>query len=552
MRRISRLAFGLLLVAAAQALFAADSFLPENSRFTGAEAWVPMRDGKQLAADVYVPKAANGPLPTILIQTPYNKQPMRRFFNGPGDPPNGPLFGSTDYAFVITDWRGRSASADAMTPTAFPGGAEDGYDTIEWVVDQPWSNGKICTWGPSALGRVQYQTASAQHPAHVCAAPSVMPLNLTYDIYFPGGALWEEFVDRLGTLGFDRRAQLIANPVLNDTWRELERTTFLRPAQMQIPMFIYGGWFDIYADSVIETYQAIRSGGGLAAQTGTRLMMGPWIHGSGEPAQGDLVFANAENYGNERALAFFEHHLRGVQNDETNRAAITYYQMGENEWRTTDSWPPSDVKHNDFYLSPDGALRTGPAAGRSKVFVIKADPENPVPTVGGHLLSRENGRGPMDQREKVESREDVIVFSTGVLEEDLAVTGQPLVRLFVSTDGPDTDFTALLTDVYPDGRSIVIAEGIQRLRFREGVDREVMAAPDEVYEIEIELQNTAITFRAGHRARLILASSSSPHWSVNPNDGGALYDGHEGRVATNAIHTGAGSLSRLVLPVVGR
>ena len=114
----------------------------------------------------------------------------------------------------------------------------------------------------------------------------------------------------------------------------------------------------------------------------------------------------------------------------------------------------------------------------------------------------------MDQREKVESREDVIVFSTGVLEEDLAVTGQPLVRLFVSTDGPDTDFTALLTDVYPDGRSIVIAEGIQRLRFREGVDREVMAAPDEVYEIEIELQNTAITFKAGHRARLSLASSS--------------------------------------------
>lgn len=547
----SALLIAVYLVASTGWLRAADNFLPEKSKFTASEARVPLRDGKRLAADVYLPKSAAGALPTILVQTPYTKQASRAAFLDPNSPRKHPLAASSDYAIVITDWRGRGASAEALTPTSVPGGTEDGVDTLEWVVAQAWCDGKVGTWGPSALGRVQYMTARAHHPRHLCAVPFVMPLNLTYDIYFPGGALWEEFVNVLKRLGWDRRAELLANPVYNDTWRELERTVYVKPSEMQIPMLIYGGWYDIYTDSVIETYQAIKAGGGKRAQQHSRLVMGPWIHGGTEPAvQGELVFENAADYGGKRALEFLDYWLRGAKNEESDRPLITYYQMGVNEWRTSASWPPAGARDVAYHLAPDKSLQAAPTPAADGSFSIKADPANPVPTVGGHLLDPSLGRGPMDQSKKVETRDDVVVFSTDVLEQPLAVAGRPRVEVHVATDGPDTDFTALLSDVYPDGRSILIGEGIRRLRFREGRDQEAFAESGKVYKIEIDLPNTAITFNKGHRARLILASSSFPHWAVNPNDGGNLYDGHQGRVANNTIHLGAARDSRLILPVV--
>ena len=176
---------------------AGDSFLPASAPFDATEMRIPMRDGAELAADVYLPRseATAGPWPVVLIQTPYDKSGVRPWFQGEGRWGERSLFTDTAYAFVVTDWRGRSASAAAARPgRVVPGGADDGYDTVEWIATQPWSNGKIGTWGPSALGAAQFRTASARPPHLVCAVPVVMPLNLTYDIYFPGGALWEEFV----------------------------------------------------------------------------------------------------------------------------------------------------------------------------------------------------------------------------------------------------------------------------------------------------------------------------------------------------------------------
>jgi predicted acyl esterase len=295
--------FGLLVGFAAWVASASALELPEKSNFTGSEAWVPLRDGKRLAADVYLPKSAQGPAPTILIQTPYLKSASRGSFADPEGGRNHALAGTRDYAIVITDWRGRGASIEALTPESTPGGTEDGFDTIEWIVAQPWCNGKVGTWGPSALGRVQYMTARGHHPNHVCAVPFVMPLNLNYDCYFPGGALWEEFVGVLRRLGWDRRSWLVENPVNGEFWRELERTTFTQPSEMQIPMLIYGGWFDIYADGVIETFQAIRAEGGEKARSHSRLMMGPRIHAATEPVeQGELAFENAAFYGARRAV----------------------------------------------------------------------------------------------------------------------------------------------------------------------------------------------------------------------------------------------------------
>ena len=549
--RVERVVFLAVCIAIAVShVSAAENFLPEGSRFTGTETTIPMRDGKHLAADVYLPKSATGPVATVLIQTPYNKNGTREGFKVTDGQRSFALYPIRDCAIVITDWRGRAGSTDALTPESVAGGSEDGFDTIEWIIAQPWCNGKIGTWGPSALARVQFMTARAHHPNHVCAVPFVMPLNLDYDIYFPGGALWDEYVRVLTSIGFDRRAWLLANPVYNEVWKEFERTTFVKPSDIQIPMFIQGGWYDSYTDGVLRAYQAIKAGGGERAREHSRLLMGPWTHANENATQGELVFENAAHHGAEQAVDFLEYWLLGEENGEEDRPSVTYYQMGADAWRASETWPPAESRDVAFHLTHDKALDRANAATEEGEFTFKTDPANPVPRVGGRLDDGSRGRGPRDQSVEVETHDDVVIFSTPILDADLAIAGNPRVVIHVSTDGPDTDFTALLTDVHPDGRSFAITEGIQRLRFREGTDREVFAEPGKVYEIEIELQDTAITFKQGHRARLILASSSHPFWAVNPNDGKAMYDGHAGRVAANTIHVGPAHDSRIILPVV--
>jgi predicted acyl esterase len=535
------------------------SFLPEGASFVGFEVKVPMRDGQHLAGDVYLPNAG-GKYPVVLIQTPYDKARMRALFGGSlptgrgAQPPSrGPLFSDTNYAFVVTDWRGRYASSEALNPDVQPGGPEDGFDTVAWVVEQPWCNGKIGTWGPSALGAVQYNTARSHPPNLVCSVPVVMPLNLSYDVYFHGGVLWEEFVKMLGMLGWDFYSQLKAQPVKNEFWQALADETFTRGEEIQVPMLVIGGWYDIYVDSVIEAFETIRSDGGPKARQHSRLIMGPWEHRTGTATAGALSFPNAEHFGNTRAHAFFDHWLRGVDDESVDGGpAITYYQMGANQWRETEVWPPEGVDERAFYLEGSGSLASNAASTGDEFSEFVFDPADPVPTIGGHVLNPNLERGPQDQRLEVESRDDVLLFTTPALKEDLAIAGRPEVRLQVSSDRTDTDFSAVLTDVYPDERSMLVAEGIRRLRFRNSTSKEELATPGEVYKITVELNNTAITFRKGHRVRLIVSSSNHPKYAVNLNDGGAMYREGKGLVATNRVHHSTEHPSALILPVLDR
>jgi putative CocE/NonD family hydrolase len=202
-------------------------------------------------------------------------------------------------------------------------------------------------------------------------------------------------------------------------------------------------------------------------------------------------------------------------------------------------------------LTADKTLSTAGQKGAAEPLAIRFDPANPVPTVGGHILNPDVVRGAADQREKVESRADVLVFTTPVLKQDLALAGKVSADLYVSSDRPDTDFSVILTDVYPDGRSILVSEGIQRMRFRESTSAENLMKPGEIYRIKVELPNTAITFQKGHRLRAIVSSSDYPKYSANPNDGGALYDRHAGVVASNKVYVDAQHSSAIVLPVEG-
>lgn len=522
-----------------------ESFLPDTAACKGFTARIPLRDGKYLGADVVVPRRP-GKWPVVLVQTPYNKSLLRPAYTGAGRYGATSLFTDSNYAFVVTDWRGRFESKEAAAGPDSLG--QDGYDTIAWIVRQEWSNGKAGTWGPSALGRAQYETARMNPAGLVCSVPMVMPLNLDYDIYFPGGALWEEFARTLGKLGWNLRDQLAAQPVNDARWKAL-RAGHVKGPDMRVPMLFVGGWFDVYTDGVLAAFHTVRTQGGEKARTHSKLIMGPWLHGTDQLRNGELEFPQAAQFNMKQARAFLDFWLRGAANGFDAKAPITYFQMGASEWRSTSAWPPEGVADRAYYLGDGRLLRESAGESASSPAAFRYDPANPAPTIGGHVLDPTLAAGPRDQREKVESRADVLVFSTEPLASDLPVTGKVRVKLFVSSDRPDTDFTAILTDVYPDGRSMLISEGIQRMRFRNSDAKEEFMRPGEVYPITIGLTNTAITFLKGHRARIVVSSSNYPKYALNLNDGGPMYKPGNGLVAANRVHYGARHPSALILPV---
>lgn len=527
--------------------------VPSSGSFNVSTVLVPMRDGRSLAGDVFLPKSG-GKHPVVLIQTPYDKNLVRPWFAGEGRWGPDSLFTDPNYAFVITDWRGKFASSGALTSGTQANLSQDGYDTCAWIAKQEWCNGKIATWGPSALGRVQYETARSNPPNLVCAVPMVMPLNLDHDIYFPGGALWEEFLGMLGRLGFGTQLynQVTARAVKDDTWRVVERT-FVRPEEFQVPMLFIGGWYDIYTDGVLNAFAAVRAGGGKKARAHSKLVMGPWLHNTDQLTNGQLDFPKARLYGIKKARGFFDYWVRDLANGfDTREPSISYYQMGVEEWRATSIWPPAGTRDRKYYLHTDRSLSTNAPQRAPAAASFRYDPATPVPTLGGHVLDPALKGGPQDQREKVESRGDVLIFSTPALTSDLPVAGKIRLELQVSSDRLDTDFTAIVTDVYPDGRSMLVTEGIRRMRFRDTTSREELMNPGEVYAVTIELTNTAITFLKGHRVRVIISSSNYPKYALNLNDGGPMYKKGKSLVATNTVYADAKHPSTLVLPVGDR
>ena len=293
------------------------------------------------------------------------------------------LFTDTRYAFVVTDRRGRYASKAALVDgpeRSFLG--KDGFDTIAWIARQDWSNGKVATWGASALAQAQYETARENPPALVCAVPMVMPLQLDYSIYFPGGVLWHEFANMLGKMGWNVYGMLTARPIRDESWADA-RKHLVHGKDIRVPMLFIGGWFDIYTDGVLSAFDQVRKQGRDASRTGSRLIMGPWLHRSDQMRNGELEFPNAANYGMKRARAFIGHWLRGEPAKDAE-PAITYYQMGAEEWRTTSVWPPAGIEERAYYLRENHRLATQPPDAKSANASFRYDPADPVPTVHLH------------------------------------------------------------------------------------------------------------------------------------------------------------------------
>lgn len=539
-------------------------FLLSSTALRAQFAWrameIPVRDGAHLAADLYSTDTTTAK-PVILIQTPYNKTFYRIGTQLPVQAGGTFPLDTAAFNYVIVDWRGFYGSKDAAA-TGYDRGL-DGYDAVEWIAAQRWCNGKVGTWGASALGAIQFQTAR-HHPPHlVCAVPLVKDFKSKYSDYYYGGEYRKSHVESLAKLGFLTTDLVLAHPTNDVLIQAGERATD-HPEEFSVPMLMIGGWFDHYPDDVIRAFSDIAERSDPAVRDKHRFLFGPWTHsGVDKSEQGELEYPNSEGEASRAALRFFRYYLLEQENGWEETARVRYYQLGANEWREADSWE-SVVAAADittFYLGADpletenGLLSLSREAGSAVRWrdTLVFDPHDPSPTHGGSYFDpsdRNAPVGPYDQRDVVESRSDALLYTSKPLAEDLQVNGPVTVTLHVASDREDTDVAVRLCDVYPDGRSMLLTQGIRRMRFRNGFRPQdtALITPGEVYEITVELQNLAVTFLQGHRVRLIVTGSNYPHFDVNPNTAAPLYKSPDSVVATNLVMFDPNYPSRLLLP----
>jgi len=507
---------------------------------------IPMRDGKTLAAFARRAQDPTCQLPTVLVQTPYDKENSRSLWFQ-GNAGDNPLFDSYDYNFVVLDWRGFYASATAAV--AQPNRGEDGYDAVEWIAQQNWSDGKVGTWGVSALCRAQHWTAIEQPPSLVAAVPIFCAMNDTYLQYYPGGVLRREYVDTLGALFGG--SIVMDHPTHDGAWSLI--ANLRDPTQVSIPMLIVAGWFDLDNNSSFETWNDLVSTSAASVRDDHRLLVGSWHHfaAGGESVAGgglstqELKFWDSAHVIQTDSLAWFDHYLRGRASAASSWPRVRYHRSGEDTWAGAEEWPPTNTSAHNLYLSSGGTLTTAPPLSGSVDFTY--NPVTPSPSVGGQSLRFDLDHGPHDQA-AVLSHGEANAFVTAPLTSELAVRGVIEVELDVTTTGIDTDFAVRLTDVDASGNHLLIGEGIRRLKLRDGYTSVSAVTPGQRYSLRITLQNhLAHTFLPGHRVGLIVTSSNWPRFDRNPNTGNDFFAQAAVPVTvTNTVHVDGAS--RLVLP----
>lgn len=493
--------------------------------------WIPMRDGDSLQADVFIPTGVDS-AQVILIQTPYNKE---LFFTLPMGV--GLNLDSQPFIWVIVDWRGFYGSSNANVSNVNRG--EDGYDVCEWISQQTWHKDRIGTWGPSALGGVQYATMREQHPSHTCAVPLVAHPQQAYDDYFMNGVLEEARLQQLDALGYGLSPIILSNVYYGALWTFTENDSWY-PQDVAIPTLQIGGWYDHNIDKMTEWYKATRNSAVASVQDEQWFLVGPWVHGGsgaayvGSSVQGELNYPNAEYVSDTMAWEFFEYYLLDSANNWQNTDFITYYETGKDVWATSNATSVEELNSDELYLNYNGKLVSGPTV-QSTSFV--SDPNNPSPTIGGATLHSTLDQGPYDQV-SLEGRSDIITFATDALLADVSISGRVSLNLYVESDQPDCDISIRLVDVYPDGRNMLITDGIQRMRFRNGYYQsdEVFMTPGVVYNVQFDLPFTNYTWQSGHKIKIYVGGNNSIRYNVNLQDGGQMYTAGSGNVANITIH----------------
>ncbi len=540
-----------------------------------------MRDGVSLSCDIYRP-TAGAPFPTLLIRTIYDKQQdryvawTRRFVE-------------RGYAVVMQDCRGRHDSDGPWQP--YVNEANDGHDTIEWIGSQPWCDGNVGMFGISYVGFTQTLPATLRSP-YLKALVPIASQQDNFGHFYVDGALQlhvaMNFVNMAGRtmkreatslLDWDalwRRLPLesalddiVDLPFYRDAIRHSANDEFWlgyglkgRYGEVETPSYFITGWYDNLVHEAFKLY----AGWSTQSRTDesrrrTRLLVGPWSHQNigGSAPFGSVSFGGAAALDVvEEQLRWYDRRLRGVDNGIDDEPPIRIFVMSENVWRSEAEWPLARTEFTRFYLhssraanslAGDGALSsTRPDDEPTDTFDY--DPSDPVPTLGGPFMMLANS-GPSDRR-PVERRDDVLVYRSAPLEEDVEVTGPVEATLYISSDGHDTDFTATLVDIFPDGRAIILCEGIRPARCRESLEQPTPIEPGEVYELRIDLWETSNLFKRGHRIGVEVSSSNFPRFARNLNTGEAPGLSAEMRVANQTVYHDVERPSYVTLPVIPR
>jgi uncharacterized protein len=516
------------------------------------EVFMTTRDGVKLAANVFLP-AGGGPFPVVLSRTPYLKDALAELSGY-----TAKKYVDAGYAFVMQDVRGKGHSEGFYE--AFVPDMEDGYDTVEWAAQQPWSNGRIGMVGASALGITSNMAAMAAPPHLVAAFVIVAPYDTLLNAY-PGGVLKD--ADTLGWLKGQGESQAQLDQVSGNAtnsafWNQHAMST--QRKFIRIPMYNQGGWYDIFDDGNVENFRWLQNFGSKGARSNQKLYMGPAGHGGLGGDKSDIEYNQpGATIPPGEEMRWWEYWLKGIDNGIMKEPPVTLFMMasGRKGHASTFSrvfkspnWPPANHA-TAYYLSAGMHLSTtAPTAADARIS-YKFDPANPVKTYGGSNLLQT--AGPLDQR-PIGKRQDYLRFETRVLDKNVAIAGHVDMKLWAATDGPDTDFMVKLVDVYPDGYEQIILDNPIRTRYRNGRDPDDVALmkPGKPEELHIDLWNTAFTFEKGHKIQVTVTSSNSTKFEINPNTGepfGAA-TATPPRVATNTVYFDRQHPSAMILPVL--
>nr|WP_082301195.1 CocE/NonD family hydrolase [Nocardia seriolae] len=566
-----------------------------------------MRDGVVLKADVYQPKTSES-VPVILMRTQYGKaaaqvQPFR--YQTPD------WFASHCYLVVVQDIRGQGKSGGTFTE--FGNDMNDGYDSVEWAAGLDGSNGKVGMYGSSYVGATQW-LAAVGAPPHLTTIVPANTSSDYYDGWtYEGGAFRLAFVEPwametigasaalnrgdTGTakqlqaegtnftrwLGFRPYQQFpplhpgdqavapwfydwINHATRDDYWKQWSIRD--RYANVKVPVLNFEGWYDAFLAGGVENFAGMVANGGTPeAKTGQRLVLGPWDHvGWGRPGanfETPMLAASGEAGNspiNDLMLAWYDHFLKGKDNKVSGRPVVDYFVMGANKWKSADAWPLPNTRWTTYYLSGNGGNGFQSRAGLLTTDAPKDpqqpdrydyDPLNPVPSAGGHSCCGASAgpQGPVDQF-VVEQRSDVMTYTTAPMAADTELTGPIRLTLWAASTATDTDFTAKVIAVAPDGATVNLNNGIIRAAFRDSLEHPTPIVPGQAYKYAIDVWPTSYLVKAGYKIRVEVSSSDLPQFAPNPNTGDPFGLNANTQVATQTIYHDPDHPSALVLPII--
>ena len=542
-----------------------------------------MRDGVTLVADIYRPKTL-GKYPVILQRTPYDRK---------GDAVTARMLASHGYVVILQDTRGRFDSEGQFYPFKYE--SQDGYDTVEWAAGLDCSNGKVGMYGASYVGATQMLAAMAR-PPHLAAILPYVTASEYYDGWtYENGALMQWFASSWASfLSLDTIRKLALGHAQMRTWAEelpvenypllklpeaIDYAPYFRDwvlheredeywrqwkvsdhySEISVMGLHMGGWHDIFVKGSIRNFMGLQSSGPTPeVREGQKMIIGPWAHAATSPEGkvGDVVFGKEAVLDNSKiTLDWADYVLKGIQNQFASGAPVRIFVMGENKWRDEQEFPLARARSAKYYLrTPEakaagGLLSLEPAKDEPPREYLY-DPDQPVPTLGGRLCcGPELPAGPFDLR-PYDTRSDVLVYSTPVLEKDVEATGFITLEFYAKSTALDTDFTAWLADVEPNGYARYLADGIVRARYRNSTEKAELLTPGEIYKYTIDLWATSNLFRKGHQIQVYLSSSNFPRFNRNLNTGEMTLGSVRMSKAHQTVYSDSKHPSALILPVV--